>query len=56
MKCFKSRQDWKTPKIDIAPIRIRYHVTGASISVIFDIESPLTFGQFDNPATAKICK
>ena len=30
MKSFKSRQDWKTPKIDIAPIRIRYCVTGAS--------------------------
>jgi hypothetical protein len=29
MKSFKSRQDWKTLKIDIAPIRIRYRVTGA---------------------------
>ena len=32
MKSFKSRQDWKTPKIDIAPIRIRYRVTGALVS------------------------
>ncbi len=31
MKSFKSRQDWKTPKIDIAPIRIRYRVTGAYV-------------------------
>ena len=31
MKSFKSRQDWKTPKIDIAPIRIRYRVTGALV-------------------------
>ena len=30
MKSFKSGQDWKTPEIDIAPIRIRYRVTGAS--------------------------
>ena len=33
MESFKSRQDWKTPKIDIAPIRIRYRVTGASAIV-----------------------
>ena len=31
MKSFKSRQVWKTPKVDIAPIRIRYRVTGASV-------------------------
>ena len=29
MESFKSRQDWKTPKIDITPIRIRYRVTEA---------------------------
>ncbi len=34
MKSFKSRQDWKTPKIDIAPIRIRHRVTGASVSLL----------------------
>ncbi len=31
MKSFKSRQVWKTPKIDIAPIRIRHRVTEALI-------------------------
>ena len=35
MKSFKSRQDWKTPKIDIAPMRIRYRVTGALIELHF---------------------
>ena len=32
MESFKSRQDWKTPKIDITPIRIRYRVTEALMS------------------------
>ena len=32
MKSFKSRQVWKTPKIDIARIRIRYRVTEALVS------------------------
>ena len=34
MKSFKSRQDWKTPKIDIAPIRIRYRVTEALVHMV----------------------
>ncbi len=36
MKSFKSRQVWKTPKIDIAPIRIRYRVTEALLNVYFN--------------------